>query len=304
MIPHLQGRVDALAEFGWTGRDAEWLALVCLHSGAFLRRQYLAFLGQPHRELARRFVERCGKAAVEEPWNGSGLRLCRIASRPLYLALGAEHVRHRREATPEVTLRRLLSLDYVLDHLDESWLPTEREKVAALTAAGVPQHVLPGRLYQGAGKATRRHFVHKLPLALDAERATFVFAQAEDETPSGLSTWGGQHAALWAALRAAGRAVEVVVAGRDPVRLEAAERVLEGWTRAPRAAGGAPESAAEIAAIRKAVAALDLAALEVWGGLNDAIARCAALEEASERSRPQGPAITAGRTWRSRRVPE
>ncbi len=304
MIPHLQGRVDALAEFGWTGRDAEWLALVCLHSGAFLRRQYLAFVGQPHRELARRFIERCGKAAVEEPWNGSGLRLCRIASRPLYEALRAEHVRHRREATPEVTLRRLLSLDCVLDHLDESWLPTEREKVAALTAAGVPQHVLPGRLYQGAGKATRRHFVHKLPLALDAERATFVFAQAEDETPSGLSTWGGQHAALWAALRAAGRAVEVVVAGRDPVRLEAAERVLAGWTRAPRAAAGAPESAAEIASIRKAVAALDLDALEAWGGLNDAIARCAALEEASERSRPQGPAITAGRTWRSRRVPE
>ncbi|MYN65063.1 MAG: hypothetical protein F4X11_08550 [Acidobacteria bacterium] len=304
MIPHLQGRVDALAEFGWTGRDAEWLALVCLHSGVFLRRQYLAFVGKPHRELARRFVERCGKAAVEEPWNGTGLRLCRIASRPLYQALAAEHVRHRREATPEVTLRRLLSLDCVLDHLDLPWLPTEGEKVAALTAAGVPEHVLPGRLYQGAGKATRRHFVHKLPLALDAERATFVFVQAEDETPSGLSTWGGQHAALWASLRKAGRAVEVVVVGRDPVRLEAAERVLEGWTRAPRVAGGAPDSAEEIAAIRKAVAALDLAALEAWGGLNDAIARCAALEEASERSRPQGPAITAGRTWRSRRVPE
>ncbi len=304
MIPHLQGRVDALAEFGWTGRDAEWLALVCLHSGAFLRRQYLAFVGRPHRELARRFVERCGKAAVEEPWNGTGLRLCRIVPRPLYLALGAEHVRHRREATPEVTLRRLLSLDCVLDHLDLPWLATEREKVAALTAAGVPQHVLPGRLYQGVGKATRRHFVHKLPVALDAERATFVFAQAEDETPSGLSTWGGQHAALWAALRAAGRAVEVVVVGRDPVRLDAAERILAGWTSAPRAAGAGPESAEEIAAIRKAVAALDLAALEAWGGLNDAIARCAALEEASERSRPQGPAITAGRTWRSRRVPE
>ena len=304
MIPHLQDRVGALAEFGWTGRDAEWLALVCLHSGAFLRRQYLAFVGQPHRELARRFVERCGKAAVEEPWNGSGLRLCRIAGRPLYEALGAEHVRHRREATPEVTLRRLLSLDYVLDHLDAPWLPTEAEKVAALTGAGVPLQVLPGRLYQGAAEATRRYFVHKLPVALDAGRATFVFAQAEDETASGLGTWGGQHAALWAALRSAGRAVEVVVVGRDPVRLDAAERVLAGWTRAPRAAGAAPGAADEIAAIRKAVAALDLDALEAWGGLNDAIARCAALEEDEKRAAPPRPAVTAGRTWRSRRVPE
>ena len=303
MIPHLQGRVGALADSGWSGRDAEWLALVCLHSGAFLRRQYLAFVGQTHRELARRFVERCGDAAVEEPWNGSGLRLCRIAARPLYLALGAEHVRHRREATPEVTLRRLLSLDYVLDHLDASWLPTETEKVAALTGAGVPRHVLPGRLYQGAAEATRRYFVHKLPVALGAERATFVFAQAEDETPSGLSTWGGQHAALWAALRAAGRAVEVVVVGRDPVRLEAAERVLDGWTRTPstEAAAAAP---AEAASIRKAVAQLDLDALDAWGGLNGAIARGAALEEDLQRSASAEPAIVAGRTWRSRRVPE
>ena len=164
--------------------------------------------------------------------------------------------------------------------------------------------MLPGRLYQGASTATRRYFVHKLPVALDTGRATFVFAQADDETPSGLSTWGGQHAALWAALRAPGRAVVVIVVGGDPVRLDAAGHVLEGWTRAPRVAGAARESAGEIAANRKAVAALDLAALEAWSGLNDAIARCAALEEASERSRPQGPAITAGRTWRCRRVPE
>ena len=45
--------------------------------------------------------------------------------------------------------------------------------------------------------------------------------QAGDETESAVRTWGGQHAALWAALAAAG-AVEVVVVGRAPVRLAAA----------------------------------------------------------------------------------
>ena len=39
--------------------------------GVFLRPQYLAFLGQSHPELARRFVRRCGKAAVEERWKAS-----------------------------------------------------------------------------------------------------------------------------------------------------------------------------------------------------------------------------------------
>ena len=27
MVPHLNGRAEALAEFGWTGRDADWLAI-------------------------------------------------------------------------------------------------------------------------------------------------------------------------------------------------------------------------------------------------------------------------------------
>ncbi len=73
--------------------------------------------------------------------------------------------------------------------------------------------------------------------------------------------------------------------GRDPVRLEAAERVLGGWTRPP-STGAEPALPAEAAAIRKAVAALDLEGLEAWGGLNEAIVRCAALELARLRLRP------------------
>ena len=56
------------------------------------------------------------------------MRLCAVAPRSLYRALGAEHVRHRREGSEAVLLRRLLSLDYVLDHLAEPWLATETEK--------------------------------------------------------------------------------------------------------------------------------------------------------------------------------
>ena len=40
----------------------------------------------------------------------------------------------------------------------------------------------------------------------------------------------------WVALVAAGRAVKVVVVGRDPVHLAAAERVLDQWALTP--AGG------------------------------------------------------------------
>ena len=171
MIAHLQDRADALMRCGWTRREAEWLALVCLHSGVFLRSQYLAFIGRTNPALANRFVRRCRRHADEQPWNGSRLRVCRITARRIYRVLGAEHLRHRRPAAPAVVLRRLLSLDYVLEHPHAAWLPTEDEKVNALTGAGIAKEILPRRLYQGAVGTQYRYFPHKLPLALDGERA-------------------------------------------------------------------------------------------------------------------------------------
>ena len=40
MIEHLRGRDRKLEPLGWTGPDAEWIALVCLHSGVFTRAQF------------------------------------------------------------------------------------------------------------------------------------------------------------------------------------------------------------------------------------------------------------------------
>ena len=305
MIAHLEHRAAALMARGWTRREAEWLALVCLHSGVFLRSQYLAFIGRTNPALAHRFVRRCRNYAVEQPWNGSRLRVCRIAARRIYRALGVEHVRHRRPAAPEVVLRRLLSLDYLLERLRTSWLPTDAEKVDALTAAGIAKAVLPRRLYQGALGGQCRYFPHKLPVALDGWRATFVFVQDEDETESAVRTWGSQHAALWAALIAAGRAVEVVVVGRDPERLAAAGRVLDKWASTPAEsvtmAHG--DAAAEMAAIKRVIATGDSAALEAYGGLNPALQRTRILNAVCAGSRRSTAAITTGRTWRSTRVP-
>ena len=163
-----------------------------------------------------------------------------------------------------------------------------------------PQGLLPRRVYRGAVGAKRRYFAHKLPLALGAERATFVFVRAEDATASAVRTWGKQHAGLWAALAATGGAVEVVVVGRDPDHLRKAGRVVEAWTKASPAA----DPAAELASLREAVATLDSAALEARGGLNAAVARCAALEVGAAGSSRPGPAIAASRIWRSERVPQ
>ena len=289
---------------GPVAKRSGWRWSACT-AACFLRSQHLAFIGRTNPALANRFVRRCRRHAVEQPWNGSRLRVCRITARRIYRMLGAEHLRHRRPAAPAVVLRRLLSLDYLLEHPHAAWLPTEDEKVNALTGAGIAKEILPRRLYQGAVGTQYRYFPHKLPLALDGERATFLFVQAEDETESAVRTWGPQHAALWAALASAGRAVEVVVVGRDVVRLADAERVLAQWASTP------PESvmmaheaaAAEMATIRTAIATSDWAALEAYGGLNPAFRRASVLNAACAGSRWSRAAITSGRTWRSNRVP-
>ena len=301
MVAYLADRLAALEEAGWKGRDAEWLGLVCLHSGVFLRSQYLAYLQTEDKSAAVRFVTRLGTAAVEEPWPGSRrLRTCRIVGRGLYASLGVENVRHRRRSEFAVMLRRLLSLDYVLEHPEEGWLATEEEKVGRLVAAGVERRVLPYRDYGGSVPegAMRRYFAHKLPIAVTGDRATFVYVQGDAAPQAALRTWGVQHAALWAALQEGGIMARVVVVGRDPVQLAVSDGVLKEWRESPGARAG------ELVRLRRVVADLDEEGMAPFGGLNGAIGALAELEKLSQLSAgAKAPAIADGETWWSRRVP-
>ena len=169
MIAHLAGRERALEPFGWTGRQAEWIALVCLHSGVFTRDQISAYL-RIDRWQALRFVRGLLERGLAAEDRLAGRKVCRISARAVYRALGAEDIRHRRIASAEVLLRRLLSLDYVIGHTGLPWLPTEPEKVGAFEGLGLDRRVLPVRVYRGVGGETRRYF----PLKYGSMIATIV----------------------------------------------------------------------------------------------------------------------------------
>ena len=168
MIEHLRGREKALEPLGWSGREAEWIALVCLHSGVFIRSQFCRYFAA-HRQIAARLVQglKEQKALVESEHvisNGGG-RTCRISGKAIYRALGVENIRHRRKASTLLVMRRLLSLDYVLEHPGLNWLPTEDEKVDFFTGMGLPSRLIPRRIYYGAVGAQKRYFALKLPVA-------------------------------------------------------------------------------------------------------------------------------------------
>lgn len=303
----------ALEALGWAGREAEWIALVCLHSGMFTRAQYAAFVGTEHPETLWRFLGRLVErtAATQESWGelnlgpvpggNPQLGVWWIRSREIYRALGVEHVRHRREASPAVLLRRLLSLDHVLDHLDLPWLPTEDAKVEAFESLGIDRALFPRRDYAGRqGSFCRRFFQHKQEIALGEVAATFVYADADDATSKGLGSWAADHRPLWSALREREIAVRVVIAARMHKWLTRAERVLARWQRG----GGKPAAAlAERRRVEEAISEVDSAVLAEYGGVDGALARLDELDELEAAPEAAGGGwIDTGTTWLSRRL--
>ena len=219
MIAHLHEREKKLGPFGWKGREAEWIALVCLHSGVFTRAQFCHFFEGAARIRAMRFVRDLvdRELAVEfDLRNSNGVaRACRISHKPIYRELGIENVRHRREADDSLLLRRLLSLDFILEHPELPWLPTEQEKVAFFDLLGIDRHRIPHRIYHGAVRKQTRYFALKLPIACDAKSATFGYIDPGNTTDTELRSWGAAHEWLWRALRGKGIKVQVVVIGLD-----------------------------------------------------------------------------------------
>ena len=169
MIAHLHEREKKLKPFGLTGREAEWVALVCLHSGAFTRPQFCHFFEGAARNSGHALCARsCGAwpcRGVSLPNKHGGAKGCRIINKTIYRELGIENVRHRREADDSLLLRRLLSLDYVLEHPVLPWLPTEQEKVAFFELLGIDRNRIPHRIYHGAVGKQTRYFALKLPIA-------------------------------------------------------------------------------------------------------------------------------------------
>lgn len=297
LIPHLAGREAALEPLGWTGRDAAWIALVCLHSGVFLRSQYRAPWSVP-ATTAHRFLERLidARAAREHPISpdrgSASEHLCQITARPIYRALGIEHVRHRRHGSPGVLLRRLLSLDHVIEHPRLAWLPTEQEKVAHFTGLGIPLSDLPQRTYKGAVAPTVRYFPVKLPIAADERSATFVYTVSGSGDLNSLPYWGETHHSLWAGLRRGGHAVHVAAVTRTRGQARALGKKLARWCgpqTAPQPLSAEDQELMDD--VQRARETRDWRILDKWGGVNAAADGVLRIQERDEAAAPPGPSI-------------
>jgi hypothetical protein len=207
----LDGTDAALGPFGYTPREWAFLRLSALVGGYFLRRQVAQFLGCKDGGRVTQFVQRTLdlEHAQCSTWR-QGVQLYHLSARPLYAALGEPDNRNRRRHEWAQTKNRVMRLDLVLAHTDESLLATEREKVEHFAALGVPSDALPQTRFTSSltTASTTRFFTDRYPIFTGrgplADRATTSFSFV-DEGLVGLSRFEnflGSHRLLFESLPA------------------------------------------------------------------------------------------------------
>jgi hypothetical protein len=156
----LEDRINAIAEFGFTERQARFLDLVMLFGGLCVPRQYAKFAGTAYGHTVSRFFDKLvqrGYATVCDCLHNRA-ELYHVRHRALYRAIGEPHSRHRRPVPARHVIDRLMRLDAVVLQPDLIWLATEEEKVAffSLMTPSVPRERLPHvTVGKGVGRRLR-----------------------------------------------------------------------------------------------------------------------------------------------------
>ena len=305
---HLDGRARKLADALDLPADlAEWLAVSALHSGCFLRPQLQSCFGydEEHRVLLTRIVRRLidKKLITETPYESLGL-LARVTNKSVYRLIGADNIRHRREASWSLTFRRLLSLDFVLDHPQLPWLPTEEEKVACFDRLGIDRSQLPHRVWHGAIGQTVRLFANKHPIAVDpgGKQAWFVYTDSQEESPQGVCSWRTEHKALWSELYLLGFQLHIVHASFNTRLEKSVNRVLTSWKHQPHSTVSRAEIERELERVQQAIQSKDGSALKVYGGFNGALRALASIKNGLEEHDKLASFTATYSTWISERI--
>ena len=164
MIEHLRGRDRKLEPLGWTGQHAEWIALVCLHSGVFTRGQFCLFrYGSPTGTSIRQVIDPAAGGGREQTHYVLGTKLCRISSNAIYRALP------RTSATGEGPARRLSCGGFCRSFMIWNSPPSRRRSSFLKRSACRALDSAPDTVWRATAALPL-----KLPLAVEPEIVTFV----------------------------------------------------------------------------------------------------------------------------------
>ena len=186
------GRVGTLMRFGFTERQARFLAHVLVFSGVFLERQYRAFTGLAHGQKTYDFLTKLVSEGYATPITPGALhrgRLYHVQYKPLYEAIGEANNRHRKPASLGRFVERLMLLDAVLADRRYGWLGTEQDKRTYFREA-LDTELLddwyPHLTFGNGPEKTTRFFPEKMPIGvpLNGQRRHVFLYLATREVPA------------------------------------------------------------------------------------------------------------------------
>jgi hypothetical protein len=168
--------IRAIQSLGYTADEARFLYIVVTHSGYFVPRQFIAFIGASWGKRSQHFTDKLesrGHVTWREYQDMGGVY--HLFSKTLYRQIDRENLRNRRRHATEFIRTRLLLLDFVLANQDYDYLETEQDKVRFFCdELAIPKKVLPAKAYEGVStpEPTLRYFVDKFPLFLGSHPAS------------------------------------------------------------------------------------------------------------------------------------
>src|SRR5580765_2297955 len=96
-------RIEAIAAFGFTERQARFLLNVLLHSGVFVERQYCTFAGIVHGQKSKDFISSLVERRFATPIITGKLhrgRMFHVHYKPLWAGIGEPDSRFRKLNAP------------------------------------------------------------------------------------------------------------------------------------------------------------------------------------------------------------
>jgi len=228
-------RIAALKRFGYNTEEARFICLAALHSGYFVRRQFLAFIDGTKGSKDIVFLDKLQtNRHIEITLFRHNRMVYHLSAKPVYDAIGERDNRNRRERQPSTIKNKLMGLDFVMENQDHHYLATEREKLDYFVKTlGFKPDQLPTRWYASphGHEATPKHFVDKYPLFLaSAEGACspvvhFCYVDEGQQTTYGFATYLSQYSRLLMSLAE----FRVIYIAQDDRLSGSARRVFEAF---------------------------------------------------------------------------
>ncbi len=218
-----------LGSFGYTEREAAFLYMTGIHSGYFLRRQFLTFLGREDGAIVQRFLRKSIEHGHVQPIEyATGRHLYHLKAKSIYRLLGGEDSQHRRAKGDRWIKARLMQVDYVLNHLGDPLLETTEQKISFFhEKLKIPVDVLPQANFASSGRPV--YFPDGFPITIKQTadqhhpEVTLVFIDDGLRSVSAFRRWLEQHMRFLQALHVC----EVVYAAETEWNFKAAEREFQ-----------------------------------------------------------------------------